>query len=231
MTYHPPKEGKAMSADEPDIEEYAHGGSPREHPEPVDVTTVADLAAGGRRFDPGYEWHNTSTPEDLARGEEVFIQGLPRTPPRPGVADQPSPAPGRPGRSIQGLVRKDLAEREQVGTERYGTPLQAFNGRDPLVDLYQEILDAACYLRQMIEEQRQHLPVVAPCDDPPRVLMLHSCGEVRWQPVGQPELWECIQSGGCDGVWADGRGTMQAGQWQVLYTVGPAQACKRAEKP
>jgi hypothetical protein len=67
-------------------------------------------------------------------------------------AEQPAPIPnGRP--SIQGLVRADLERREQVGVERYGTPLQAHNGRDALRDAYEEALDLACYLRQAIEER------------------------------------------------------------------------------
>jgi hypothetical protein len=37
--------------------------------------------------------------------------------------------------------------------QRYGTLLQAGNGRDALVDAYQECLDLACYLRQAIEER------------------------------------------------------------------------------
>ena len=40
-----------------------------------------------------------------------------------------------------------------MGTEKHGTPLQAFNGRDALIDAYQEVLDAAVYLRQAIEER------------------------------------------------------------------------------
>jgi hypothetical protein len=66
--------------------------------------------------------------------------------------EQPMPAPnGRP--SIQGLVRADLHDREQVGIQRYGTPLQAHNGRDALRDAYEEALDLACYLRQAMAER------------------------------------------------------------------------------
>lgn len=69
------------------------------------------------------------------------------------IVDQPPPVPSiRP--SIQSLVRVDLEEREQVGIARYGTPLQPHNGRDALVDAYQEALDLACYLRQAIEERQ-----------------------------------------------------------------------------
>lgn len=56
-------------------------------------------------------------------------------------------------RSIQGLVRHDLTTRESLGIQRYGTPLQAGNGRDALRDAYEEALDLACYLRQAIEER------------------------------------------------------------------------------
>lgn len=36
---------------------------------------------------------------------------------------------------------------------KYGTPLQANNGRNPLIDAYQEALDLCVYLRQEIEER------------------------------------------------------------------------------
>jgi hypothetical protein len=55
--------------------------------------------------------------------------------------------------SVQGMVRADLETREQIGVERYGTALQPNNGRDALRDLYEELLDAACYARQAIEER------------------------------------------------------------------------------
>jgi hypothetical protein len=55
--------------------------------------------------------------------------------------------------AIQDLVAADVAERKQVGIERYGTPLQAFNGRDALRDAYEEALDLCQYLRQAIYER------------------------------------------------------------------------------
>lgn len=55
--------------------------------------------------------------------------------------------------SVQGMVRADLETREQLGRERYGTALQPNNGRDALRDLYEELLDAACYARQALEER------------------------------------------------------------------------------
>lgn len=66
--------------------------------------------------------------------------------------DQPPPQPND-GASIWDLVIADMRERDQVGRARYGTPLQAFNGRDALKDAYAEALDLAVYLRQAIYER------------------------------------------------------------------------------
>lgn len=67
--------------------------------------------------------------------------------------DQPLPTPNDTP-SIQSLVRADLDQREQLGIQRYGTPLQAHNGRDALRDAYEEAQDLTCYLRQLLEERR-----------------------------------------------------------------------------
>lgn len=45
-------------------------------------------------------------------------------------------------------LREDLFERSEMGTKKYGTPLRVHNGRDPLVDLYQELQDAIMYSAQ-----------------------------------------------------------------------------------
>lgn len=50
------------------------------------------------------------------------------------------------------LVLQDMEARRLHGIEKYGTPVQPHNGRDPLVDAYQESLDQCVYLRQAIEE-------------------------------------------------------------------------------
>lgn len=69
------------------------------------------------------------------------------------IEDQPPPVPSA-RQPIVELVIHDLHERLAVGIQRYGTPLQAHNGRDALVDAYQEALDLCCYLRQAIEERQ-----------------------------------------------------------------------------
>ena len=84
---------------------------------------------------------------------------------RPG--DQPLPVPSD-GPSMHDLVCadldarwthrlstgivSDLLARKQLGLERYGSLLQAHNGRDALLDLYEELLDALVYARQVREE-------------------------------------------------------------------------------
>lgn len=48
---------------------------------------------------------------------------------------------------------KDILQRKAKGMETYGTPLQPFNGRDGLQDLFEELLDAVQYLKQVIMER------------------------------------------------------------------------------
>jgi len=82
---------------------------------------------------------------------------------RPG--DQPLPVI-QDGPYIQTLVIEDIQTRLLIGIERYGTGLQANNGRDALQDAYEEALDLCCYLRQMIEERRLERAPRGPLDLP-----------------------------------------------------------------
>lgn len=65
---------------------------------------------------------------------------------------QPPPIPNDQP-SVQDLVITDILNRKQTGIQKYGTSLQAFNGRDSLMDAYQEALDLCQYLRQALEER------------------------------------------------------------------------------
>lgn len=70
---------------------------------------------------------------------------------------------------IQDMVIADMEKRKAIGLQRYGTLLQPFNGRDALRDLYEELLDAAQYVRQEIEEREIALKAVSnhfikPCE-------------------------------------------------------------------
>jgi len=72
--------------------------------------------------------------------------------------DQPPPIPNEL-RPVWEMVIEDMRDRDKVGRERYGTPLQSFNGRDPLIDAYQEVLDLAVYLRQEIDERQRGIRI------------------------------------------------------------------------
>lgn len=70
----------------------------------------------------------------------------------PASTAQPMPTPNdRP--AIADLVMADVKARDKFGAAKYGTRLQPHNGRDVLMDAYQEALDLAFYLRQVIEER------------------------------------------------------------------------------
>ena len=67
------------------------------------------------------------------------------------VAPQPPPKPGK--ESITDAVIADLSKRREGGIKKYKMQLETHNGRSMLVDAYQELLDAALYVRGAIMEQ------------------------------------------------------------------------------
>lgn len=78
--------------------------------------------------------------------------------------NRPEPAPQHNDRpAVWPLVIADMQERNETGIAKYGTPLQPFNGRDALVDAYQEALDQSVYLRQEIEERADVVGVLQVC--------------------------------------------------------------------
>ncbi len=84
------------------------------------------------------------------------MQTTERSPPStriaPATAEQPPPvANNQP--AAWDLVLADMAARDRLGLERYGTRLQPHNGRDALADAYAEALDLAVYLRQALYER------------------------------------------------------------------------------
>jgi hypothetical protein len=87
--------------------------------------------------------------------------------PRDGGMNQPEPAPTPGEGDVWAEVIKDMEARRLMGIQKYGTPLQTNNGRNALVDAYQEALDLAVYLRQALMEQGDPMPPppVAPSSD------------------------------------------------------------------
>lgn len=64
---------------------------------------------------------------------------------------QPPPKPGQD--VVKFHVIEDLKRRAEMGKAQYGTYLETHNGRDALLDAYQEALDLCMYLKQAILER------------------------------------------------------------------------------
>lgn len=65
---------------------------------------------------------------------------------------QPTPKPNNT-QPIHEQVIEDIKRRAEEGKQSYGTYLQAGNGRDPLLDAYEESQDKSMYLKQAILER------------------------------------------------------------------------------
>jgi len=65
------------------------------------------------------------------------------------------PDPSGSGEAIVDMVCRDLLKRKEFGTKKYGEPLMSNNGRNALLDAYEEVLDLVCYLRQALDEDLQ----------------------------------------------------------------------------
>ena len=64
-------------------------------------------------------------------------------------------------KSIQDQVIEDIEERKKVGIENYNTLLYTNNGRSMLQDLYEELLDACCYIKGAIIEQQRFIKLTS----------------------------------------------------------------------
>jgi hypothetical protein len=58
---------------------------------------------------------------------------------------------------VVNLVQQDLIERSIHGKNKYGDYLRSHNGRNALQDLYEELLDACCYLKQRLTEEKNDI--------------------------------------------------------------------------
>ena len=68
---------------------------------------------------------------------------------------EPSPKKGE--LVVLPYVLEDLRTRAETGKLKYGTYLETNNGRDALVDAYQEACDLVMYLRQaLLEREEKH---------------------------------------------------------------------------
>lgn len=82
--------------------------------------------------------------DDLIDGRVYKSISFASTPQKP-------PVEGR--QVVLDAVLEDLKARAEVGKAKYGTYLQTHNGRDALMDLFQELADALMYCKQMLMER------------------------------------------------------------------------------
>jgi hypothetical protein len=74
------------------------------------------------------------------------------------ISVEPEPSPVKNDlpylwpKAIERIIQA-AKQRDEFGEKKYGTRLQPFNGRDPLVDMFQEVLDALVYLEQEFFER------------------------------------------------------------------------------
>lgn len=87
----------------------------------------------------------------------ISAQNAPQPPPKPGTArptwDLVVADLDERAATLQ-LLRADAVERDLIGAAKYGVRHQHDNGRDHLVDAYQENLDQGLYLRAEIERRK-----------------------------------------------------------------------------
>lgn len=71
--------------------------------------------------------------------------------PAPIVTDSPAVWPtvaDSPVLALPDWLRDDMRARHELGLRRYGTALQVVNGRNPVRDAYEEVLDLVVYAQQ-----------------------------------------------------------------------------------
>lgn len=118
-------------------------------------------------------------PESLGKANPTKTR--PGDQPLPTVNDHPS---------IQSMVIADIEKRIEIGIQRYGTALQPNNGRDMLLDAYEEAMDLAIYLKGAIVE-RDLARVAAAAQEPVEVIP----DVTAWRPLEGPEEYTRIYRG------------------------------------
>jgi len=115
----------------------------------LDTTTVPSIERPDGR--PGFTEQYAGA--QLVEEDELRAAAIPAGELRLREGDQPLPTGDPDAPNIHELVMTDLANRMELGRKRYGQPLKPHNGRDPLRDAYEELLDGAAYLRQAMFER------------------------------------------------------------------------------
>lgn len=111
-----------------------------------------DMAGRADCVDPGHEDGGLYDKPYVLAASEVRVPVL-----VPSRTNREGDTQGLPtvndSKDIQSIVIDEILQRRKVGIKRYGTPLQANNGRDALRDAFEEALDLTMYLMQAIVER------------------------------------------------------------------------------
>ena len=76
----------------------------------------------------------------------------PQPPPTAGEGEEVWPLIyGNVALVLPDWLKEDMRARHQVGIAKYGTALKVWNGRDAVIDAYQESLDLIVYVKQARE--------------------------------------------------------------------------------
>jgi len=113
-----------------------------------DLRLLQTVVWSDERREPNFQGgdvHREQRQHDSPPGEDEWFER--------DLATGEEPTPNGQGDDVAALVHEDLEKRVQEGKEEYGERLTTENGRDPLVDAYQEVLDTALYLRQELAER------------------------------------------------------------------------------
>lgn len=104
--------------------------------------------------------YEPSKPEDLTKLIKQLEEGKPQS--RVDAGEPPPEKNNHPCAQDcvaadlyaqgNGGIARDIMARKAKGVEKYGTQLQPCNGRNNVMDLYQELLDAANYAKTEILE-------------------------------------------------------------------------------
>lgn len=101
---------------------------------------------------PSKDWHEPIDFDEFQARMALSTTTKYEVPTKQREGDQPLPTKNDQP-DIQSLVILDIEERRRVGISRYGTALQPFNGRDVILDAYEEAMDLCMYLKQMMVER------------------------------------------------------------------------------
>lgn len=110
---------------------------------------------------------------------------------RPG--DRPLPRGGR--HNVQDYLVDIIRVREQLGIERYGSPLMTQNGRDAATDALEEAVDLAAYLTQLQMERADEARAVR------RLLAelnLLAADRTERRDATQDDLWTAVANASVD---------------------------------